>query len=514
MRLVASALSLFSVSVAAQVTLEVCLSSPKQTFDVRGDGVIVASDGTCLSFDASSSTLVSTVCASTPDSWTWHADGTVESKLFPGQCWNANSGQSAPGTTIIKYACGSAPTLVAANDEFYFNVAESHIVGNESGLCFSLPAPPPPPGSCSSNLDCSLNGECSGNKCVCYAPWTGALDCSSLSFAPTPVSRGFPTPGFNETTWGGSIALGDDGKYHMFVAEMMNECPLSTWGQNSRCRHAVSSTPEGPYVGMDVSVTNWCHNPAIVVKDGTWALFHIGDGTGGAVKNCSSGGGDASSSAPAASGGSTLHTAPSPNGPWTPATPLPRCNNPAPFLARNGSIFIVCEGSVLYRADDFGANGTENWIHVTNINPSGPRLNGNYEDPFLFQDPRGNFHVIYHVYRTGPIGGDAHNCLPGHDGAVVSGHAWSPDGLSWTTSATEPYGNVINLTDGSQQLVTTRERPKLLFNAAGDPTHLSNGVCPSPGNFNTPFSCPTVSTGCVDCKYNDWDFTNVSPLAF
>ena len=63
-----------------------------------------------------------------------------------------------------------------------------------------------------------------------------------------------------------------------------------------------------------------------------------------------------------------------------------------------------------------------------------------------------------------------------------------------------PYLNVVDLADGTQQLLTTRERPKMIFNEAGEPTHLSNGVCPSPGNFNTPISCPDVSTGCVDCK--------------
>ena len=127
-------------------------------------------------------------------------------------------------------------------------------------------------------------------------------------------------------------------------------------------------------------------------------------------------------------------------------------------------------------------------------------------------DARGNFHVIYHVYRTGPVGGDAHNCLPGHDGSIVSGHYYSADGFTWAAASTPPYGNVVNITDGSALLLTTRERPKMIFNANGDPTHISNGVCPSPGNFTTPFSCPTVSTGCVDCKYDDWDFTNVSPL--
>jgi hypothetical protein len=106
--------------------------------------------------------------------------------------------------------------------------------------------------------------------------------------------------------------------------------------------------------------------------------------------------------------------------------------------------------------------------------------------------------IIYHEYRTG--GAEAHNCLPGHDGSVVSGHYFSQDGWTWHAASWSPYGNVLNLTDGSQQLLTTRERPKMIFNAAGEPTHLSNGVCPSPGNFNTPISCPEVSTGCVDCK--------------
>lgn len=289
----------------------------------------------------------------------------------------------------------------------------------------------------------------------------------------------------------------------------MNSCPLNTWGQNSRCTHAVSDTPEGPYTFSDVSVQNWCHNPAVTVEkrpDGSylWSLFHIGTGDGGAVKNCTAAAATVGSEGAATyntgggGGGATLHTAPSPDGPWTPVPGLPSCNNPAPFLARNGTYFVVCDGFQLYSAPSV----TAAWTHVTTITAKGGNpLPGNYEDGFLFIDPRDNWHVIYHVYRTG--GASAHNCTPGNDGAVVSGHYFSPDGFTWRASAVSPYGNVIDLADGTQQLLTTRERPKMVFNAAGDPTHLANGVCPSPGNFNTPISCPDVATGCVDCKYND-----------
>lgn len=58
-----------------------------------------------------------------------------------------------------------------------------------------------------------------------------------------------------------------------------------------RCTHAVSKTAEGPYQFSDVAVGHWCHNPAVVLTsfpNGTqqWALFHIGNGTGGRTANC------------------------------------------------------------------------------------------------------------------------------------------------------------------------------------------------------------------------------------
>jgi len=130
-------------------------------------------------------------------------------------------------------------------------------------------------------------------------------------------------------------------------------------------------------------------------------------------------------------------------------------------------------------------------------------VGGVYEDPFLYIDTRGNFHLILHVYRTS--GTDSQVCQPGHDGSVVSGHWFSPDGFTWTSSYVSPYPNTITLDNGVVQTVSTRERPKILFNAQGEPTHLSNGVCAGSTY------CPP--TPCVNCKYDWWDFTNVSPLA-
>ena len=273
-----AAFAAFAVSASAQATL----SLQPCTVGVAAESLAVsASDGTvrgaggasCVTAAGGGLSMAACVAGgSATQQFTFHADGTVESASASGQCWNAYGGSVNQGTPIELYACGSlSPRGVAANDLFWpiasWGAAkEPRILGNESGLCVSsaaLPPPPPPPpanGSCTTDIDCSLSGTCSAGMCVCFAPWTAAPDCSALKFLPSPVVRGFPAPGHNETTWGGSIALDPvGGKYHMFVAEMMNECPLSTWGQNSRCTHAVSATPEGPYTFSDVAVTNWCH---------------------------------------------------------------------------------------------------------------------------------------------------------------------------------------------------------------------------------------------------------------
>ena len=73
-------------------------------------------------------------------------------------------------------------------------------------------------------------------------------------------------------------------------------------------------------------------------------------------------------------------------------------------------------------------------------------------------------------------------------------------------SSAPPYGTQITRTTGETVTVATRERPKPFFDAHGVMTHLLNGVC---GAAN----CTDSRTGCVDCKYNHWDYTLVQPLA-
>ena len=273
---IAAAFSLLAIISAQPLTIQPCSSkSPAEVFGAAPWASNTPRDGlgSCLTVNSSASgapVFAAPCTGADAQRWLLHADGTVESVAHAGSCWNVWSGETAVGTPIALFACGVVRGAVAANDVFA-SQPDGTLLAQESGLCVSSvavpPPPPPPPGACSDDWDCSLNGECRGGVCACNAPWTATLNCEALAFAPTPPVRGFPPPGHNETTWGGSIALDSaGGLYHMYVAEMMNECPLNTWGQNSRCTHAVASAPEGPYVFADVAVQNWCHNPAIVTQ--------------------------------------------------------------------------------------------------------------------------------------------------------------------------------------------------------------------------------------------------------
>jgi len=318
------------------------------------------------------------------------------------------------------------------------------------------------------------------------------------------------------TSWGGNILRTGDGVYHLFVSEIIGGCTLSAWGENSRCVHATGASLQGPFAYADTAVTTWCHNAAhLLAPDGTVVLFHIGTGDSGSFKNCSAAEAPADAGAPAAAaaaaaGGSTVHTAPGPDGPWTPVpvanTPGGgNCNNPAPTVAPNGTWYIVCGSDLLTAATYAGP-----WAAVPGANiggATGPRVPGNYEDPFLYIDPRGNWHVIYHVYQTFRTD----SCV----GSIVSGHVYSPDGITWFSTDASPYTNQVwwannagPVPGGGPTTLATRERPKLFFDpVSGNPVALINGVTLDVS------SCPDVATGCVDCKYNDITSTLVQPLA-
>jgi len=84
------------------------------------------------------------------------------------------------------------------------------------------------------------------------------------------------------------------------------------------------------------------------------------------------------------------------------------------------------------------------------------------EDPYIWRDTRGNFHMLTHHFH--PQGGF---------------HAFSRDGLDWTYGGLA-YNVTVEWDDGTKMDMKRRERPELVFDSKGVPLLLFNGVEPNP----------------------------------
>lgn len=67
-------------------------------------------------------------------------------------------------------------------------------------------------------------------------------------------------------------------QWYLGVSEMSEHCGLGTWGSNSRCVMAVSTTgPAGPYTRQQVVIDPWCHG-ASLARDhlsGRWIYGYV-----------------------------------------------------------------------------------------------------------------------------------------------------------------------------------------------------------------------------------------------
>ena len=137
---------------------------------------------------------------------------------------------------------------------------------------------------CSTDLDCSLNGVCSptAHTCDCNKPWDGPT-CATVRFKPVTFPQGYGMSP-NLTAWGGGAFYdATTQKYHAYIHTMDNGCPLRDFTTNSRIEHCISDTITGPYVYHDVAVgVDASNSVPTLLRDGTYAIFHIGAGNKGA----------------------------------------------------------------------------------------------------------------------------------------------------------------------------------------------------------------------------------------
>lgn len=326
------------------------------------------------------------------------------------------------------------------------------------------PSPTPPaPFVCNDDWDCSLAGTCSDGSCTCDA-WASGADCSYLNFQPVDKAAGLGYIDPKHSSWGGNAVLGSDGQWHLYVAEIAcnssdtgSRCGLNGWQTYSQVAHAISDSPDGPYVRQELVLPQEHHNPTLQVSpvDGSWHIYSISAGSGPIVVSSSSDEGKTWSSS-------------------TPGFQVSAQQNPGPVLHKDGSM------TMFYRAkadlpdptcskESIGVQYCSNHSAVCSGGHN-PVFNHTAEDPSAFVDHRGNWHMFVNVWPG--------KCKPKqHQG----GHAWSRDGVTWSEPRVGAFNTTVLFTDGTSMTCTRRERPQMVLDADGIPLVFFSGTtgCPT-----------------------------------
>ena len=132
------------------------------------------------------------------------------------------------------------------------------------------------------------------------------------------------------------------------------------------------------------------------------------------------------------------------------------------------------------------------WTNEVNILHYDSKAMGLCEDPHLFFDRHGHFHVFGHCYKC--LNYPASDCGPAPN--TPSGHGFSEDGVKWTWigGADAPYFFTTPARGGGNFTVGTRERPSVFFDDSLAPAVLITAAAP-------PYPMDRSSKGV------DWAFT-------
>jgi hypothetical protein len=351
---------------------------------------------------------------------------------------------------------------------------------------------------CANDQDCSLNGVCGrGNVCHCDDGWTGG-DCGILDVRPAKRDNGYNQTATGTSSWCNSIVRDpkEHNLHHLFVSEFSHGCGLDYWAPYSRIIRAESrSGPAGPYTFAAEVQGTFAHNPTVVYSpaDKEWLLYHIGCPTKVADTcqtkhfTCGAGNNNNGESGISVMSSSDLRT-------WRPKGQILKGNdgagwdadvtNPSAFPLFSNGIDSHDTRAVLlaYRGCPYNCSGAE----LINLALSetgytgpykklqqGPVFPNDNEDPFIWRDKRGNYHMLLHSLE--PEGGFG-------DGPKVGRHAWARHYAGpWTFgSKTLAFSTQVEYNDGSTVDFFRRERPQLYFSDDGkmSPLFLGTGVQP------------------------------------
>ena len=341
-------------------------------------------------------------------------------------------------------------------------------------------------------------------SCSCDPGWRSP-DCGELDLAPVANISGCyehqvvlsdcgKPEGCGTSSWGGLPLYSDqDGLYHLFASQFVQNCTLKGWNPGSTVIRATSPNALGPFVYEETIFGTFHHNPTVRKltprqsgkgKD-MYLMVMIGDD---APPPPASGGDcvyDQASDPHHLEGYITQAWSTSLLGPWTKSkTQLfppglttewdSTVTNPAPFFLDDGTAYVF------YRGTQWPVSGEERigLVKATRWDSAYARVGDSpiwgpfddesafVEDPFVWADARG-VKMLSH----------------GHwDEAGYYAFAEHVEG-PWHFRKDPAYTNVLDMEDGTRTTLVQRERPQLLFDGKGKPVVLYTGVAPPGSDF-------------------------------
>ena len=367
--------------------------------------------------------------------------------------------------------------------------------------------------ACKIDEDCSLNGICSqySSTCTCDLGWRGD-DCGEVDIYPAKRNSGYNRTSEGISSWGSKIVQDpyDKNLYHAFLAEFDNHCGLDYWAPYSRIIRAESRTgPDGPYAFAEEVVGHFAHNPTVVYSpaDKLYLLYYIGcpqqvnetctdpSFTCGPGNHHNGESGISVLSSPdlkswtphgqVKQGKDTLSW----NAVVTNPSPLPlySCHQEPTQPNTETQLGYVerCETDILlvYRGCPMDCDkGPETELiglataskfdrKYISLNNDQPIFDNPAEDPFVWRDARGNYHMLVHSLEKGGGFGD---------GPKVGRHAFarSYEGPWHFNTKTLAFTTYVEFDDGSDIDFYRRERAQFFFSDDGNmtPLYMTTGV--------------------------------------
>jgi hypothetical protein len=322
--------------------------------------------------------------------------------------------------------------------------------------------------------------------------------------------------------WGGTPVLGDDGKYHLYYDRWPrnNGRLMSGWLYVSQVAHATSSHPEGPYTFQDVAVQGAGDKPAgrwdAVTAHNAYCVRLPDPDAGGKLRyylyfisNRDSNNMFNDWYDHIVNDRIGVAVADSPNGPWTRSL-QPACVPQSPLLGYvvNPGVTRLPDGRYLMllkgRQSSQTSSATSDVMGHYRIGwavaskPTGPfsiqptllydTAGATVEDPCVFV---WNGHVYAAVKdSTGQISG-----TPGV--SWLSGAINTDGTITWTVPPSASISSrTLTWSDGSTTALSNLERPFILQDATGKPTHLFAAASVlSPIGSQAPQDPPTAVPG-------------------